>query len=129
MKKLLAAAAALVLTATAAFADDPVMGRWQTEVDDGSYAHVDIGDCNGKICGTFVRTFNASGEYQSPNLGKKVIMDMEPDGANFYRGKVWRPSNDKIYIGKIDLDGDTLYLKGCVAGGLLCASQTWKRVQ
>jgi uncharacterized protein (DUF2147 family) len=130
MLKLVATtAAALVLGAVAAFADDPVYGRWQTEVDDGSYAHVDVADCSGKICGTFVRTFNSSGEYKSPNLGKKVIMDMEPDGENFYRGKVWRPSNDKIYIGKIDLDGDTLYLKGCVAGGLLCASQTWKRVQ
>lgn len=108
---------------------DPVFGLWQTEVDDGAYAHVKIDACGDKICGVFVRTFKAEGEYESENLGKMVVKNMVPKGTNHYRGTVWRPSNNKDYIGKIDLKGDTLFLKGCVAGGLFCAKQTWVRLK
>lgn len=127
MKKVLLTLALTICGAVAASAD-PVLGIWQTEVDDGSYAHVEIAPCDDKICGTFIRTFDDTGEYESPNLGKLVVIDMVPKGDNHYRGNVWRPSNDKVYIGKIDLDGDKLYLKGCVAGGLICAKQTWVRL-
>ena len=128
MKKLIAILGASLFMATAAFAADPVEGIWKTEVDDGSYAHITMAPCGAKLCGVISRTFKDSGEYQSENIGKTLVINMAPDGVNFYRGNVWRPSNDKIYIGKIDLDGDTLYLKGCVAGGLLCSKQTWSRV-
>jgi uncharacterized protein (DUF2147 family) len=53
---------------------------------------------------------------------------MAAKGDGNYAGKVWRPSNDKIYIGKIALKGNTLKLSGCIAGGLLCSKQTWSRV-
>ncbi len=128
MKKFLATAAALVVMAGAAYAD-PLEGIWQTEVDDGSYAYVTIEPCAENYCGYISRTFNTEGEYQSDNIGKMMVIDMHPDGSGKYKGSVWRPSNDKIYIGKIDLDGDTVRLRGCVAGGLICASQTWTRVQ
>ncbi len=45
-----------------------------------------------------------------------------------YRGRVWRPSDDRTYIGKMRLNGDSVRLRGCVAGGLLCSGQTWQRV-
>ncbi|MBZ0129462.1 MAG: DUF2147 domain-containing protein [Rhodobacteraceae bacterium] len=128
MKKLIASLVAGLFVAGAAQAADPVEGMWQTEVDDGSYAYIDVRPCADKICGWIKRTFNSNGEYASENLGKMLVINMEPQGNNHYTGNVWRPSNDKIYIGKIDLDGNTLYLKGCVAGGLLCSKQTWKRV-
>lgn len=127
MKKLLIAAV-LSLVAGAAAAD-PVEGVWQTEPDDGSYAHVTIAPCGAAFCGVISRTFKAEGEYQSPNLGKTLVIDMVPNGENAYAGKVWRPSNDKIYIGKIQLNGDRLRLAGCVAGGLLCSKQNWSRVK
>jgi uncharacterized protein (DUF2147 family) len=53
---------------------------------------------------------------------------MEPKGGGKYEGKVWRPSNNKIYMGKMTLSGNKLKLQGCVAGGLLCSSQNWTRV-
>ena len=118
----------LLLIAGPALAD-PLEGTWQTEVDDGAYAYVEIGPCGDKFCGIIARTFNADGEYSSPNLGKTLVIDMEPRGGGEYRGNVWRPSNDKIYIGKITLKGDSLFLRGCVAGGLLCSKQTWARVK
>lgn len=126
----MAALAAVATLAPLAATADPVHGVWQTEPDDGSYAHVEMAACSGgKVCGWIRRTFDASGEYDGANIGKVLVINMENQGDGTYKGSVWRPSNDKTYIGKMDLDGATLDLAGCVAGGLLCSSQTWTRVQ
>jgi uncharacterized protein (DUF2147 family) len=127
MRKLLLALVT-TLAAGAAYAD-PVEGLWKTEPDDGSYAYVTIAPCGGAFCGKISRTFKPEGEYQSPNLGKMLVIDMVPQGDGTYDGKVWRPSNDKIYIGGIELNGNSMKLAGCVAGGLICKKQTWSRVQ
>lgn len=132
MKKLaaatLGAALAVTLGAGAALAD-PATGTWQTQVDDGSFAYVDMHECGSNVCGTISRTFDENGEYQSPNIGRQIVIDMTPQGGGAYEGQVWRPSNDKVYMGKMQLNGERLELKGCVAGGLFCASQTWARIQ
>ncbi len=60
--------------------------------------------------------------------GRRLVIDMAPQGGGSYEGKVWRPSNDKIYLGKIALSGDSMKLSGCVAGGLLCSKQNWARI-
>ncbi|WP_420859451.1 DUF2147 domain-containing protein [Marivivens marinus] len=112
-----------------AVAADPLEGIWQTEVDDGAYALVTVSPCGPAFCGVISRTFNADGEYQSENIGRQIVIDMVPEGDGHYEGSVWRPSNDKIYIGKMDIEGNTVRLRGCVAGGLICASQTWTKVQ
>ncbi|MBR9844531.1 MAG: DUF2147 domain-containing protein [Rhodobacteraceae bacterium] len=127
MKKLVLAAALAVASAGMALAD-PVLGTWKTEVDDGSYAHISMKPCGNKICGTIARTFDGNGEYNSPNKGKLLVRNMVPKGDGKYAGNVWRPSNDKVYIGKLELKGDKLKLKGCVAGGLICSSQNWTRI-
>lgn len=114
--------------AGAAAAQDAALGVWQTEVDDGAYAHITIAPCGAAVCGTISRSFNETGEYQSPNVGRQIVIDMVPLGDGSYEGQVWRPSNDKIYIGKMDVAGNALRLRGCVAGGLFCASQNWARI-
>ncbi|NVK14903.1 MAG: DUF2147 domain-containing protein [Rhodobacteraceae bacterium] len=128
MKHLLAGIAVAFGLAGAAAAD-PVLGVWKTQPDDGSYAHIRMAKCGAAVCGKIARTFNSEGEYKSPNIGKTLVIDMVPNGDGSYEGKVWRPSNDKIYIGKMDLAGSSLALRGCVAGGLICSKQTWTRVQ
>ena len=128
MKRFALALAGLVISTGAALAD-PVEGVWKTEVDDGAYAHIQMAPCGAAYCGVIAKTFNASGEYQSKNLGKKLVIDMVPNGDGSYAGSVWRPSNNKIYIGKMTLNGNKLKLKGCVAGGLICSGQNWTRVQ
>jgi uncharacterized protein (DUF2147 family) len=127
MKRVILAAVAVVGLAGVASAD-PAEGVWQTQPDDGAYAHVTISTCGAAVCGVISRTFDAGGEYQSENLGRQLVIDMVPAEGGRYNGSVWRPSNDKIYIGKMDLDGDRIELRGCVAGGLICSSQTWARV-
>ncbi|WP_319826502.1 DUF2147 domain-containing protein [Thalassovita sp.] len=127
MKKLVLAATAALMTAGAALAD-PVLGIWKTEVDDGAYAHVTISKCGAQICGVISKTFNNSGEYASPNLGKQLVWDMVPNGGNAYRdGKIWQPSTGKVYASKMDLEGDVLKVKGCI--GPFCKKQTWNRVK
>lgn len=128
MKKLATFAAALTALAGVAAAD-PAEGVWQTEVDDGAYAHVTISTCGNAVCGVISRTFDNSGEYQSPNLGRQIVIDMVPQGGGEYRGSVWRPANDKVYTGRINLNGDSMVLRGCLLGQVGCASQTWVRVQ
>ena len=104
MRNILASLAALALSAGAALAD-PVEGVWQTQVDDGAYAHVTMSPCGSNYCGVISRTFNSDGEYKSANIGKQLVRDMSPQGGGKYEGKVWRPSNNKIYIGKMNLSG------------------------
>jgi uncharacterized protein (DUF2147 family) len=127
MKRFLIAALALI--ASPALAADPIEGVWQTQADDGAFAMVQIAPCGPAFCGTIIRTFNAQGEYQSENIGKQIVRNMAPKGDGAYEGQVWRPSNDKIYLGKVDIDGKNMKLRGCVAGGLFCASQAWVKLQ
>jgi uncharacterized protein (DUF2147 family) len=126
--KTLALTAALILVAGTAFAADPVEGVWQTQEDEGSYAYVTIAPCGAAFCGVISQTFKDGAEYQSENLGRQIVIDMVPQGDGTYDGQVWRPSNDKIYVGGIELNGDSMKLAGCVAGGLICKKQTWTRV-
>ena len=129
MKRLIMSGTFVVASAVSALAADPVEGVWQTEVDDGKYALVTMAPCGMNICGVISRTFNADGEYKSENLGKKIVIDMTAKGSGKYEGQVWRPSNNKTYIGKMTVNGATLQLSGCVAGGLLCSAQRWTRIR
>ena len=126
--KTIALGLGLMLAAGNAFAD-PVEGLWKTQEDDGAYAHVTMAPCGPNFCGVISRTFRGTDEYKSENLGKTLVIDMAAQGDGSYEGKVWRPSNDKVYYGTIDLDGNQMTLAGCVAGGLICSKQTWTRLE
>lgn len=129
MKTLLTAAAVALGMAGMAQAADPVLGMWQTSVDDGKYAHVKFSTCGGAVCGKIVRTFDSNGEYKSPNIGKTLFIDMVPQGDGTYNGSAWRPSNGKIYKGTMTLSGNALKAGGCVAGGLICVKNDLKRIK
>ena len=122
-------AIAFACCAGGAMAQDAAIGTWQTQVDDGNFAYVQMEMCGANVCGVIARTFNDTGEYQSENIGRQLVIDMVPQGDGTYEGSVWRPSNDRIYIGRMTLEGDQLTLRGCVAGGLFCARQTWARIE
>ena len=128
MKRLLFSIVAL-LGLTGAVLADPVEGVWKTQVDDGAYAYVTFAPCGERLCGVISRTFNSDGEYQSENLGKKLVWDMVALGGGKYgSGKIWQPSKDRVFSSKMQLSGDTLYVRGCVAA-VICKKQTWTRVQ
>jgi len=121
--------AAFALAVAGGAVADPIEGTWKTEVDDGAFAHVVMAPCGAAFCGTISRTFNSSGEFKSNNIGAQLVRSMAPSGGGNYKGKVWRPSNDKVYIGKASVSGNTMKLSGCVAGGLICSKQNWTRVK
>lgn len=127
--KTMTLAAALALAATTALAADPIEGIWQTQADEGSVALVQIVPCGGAYCGTIVRTFKGQQEYRSPNIGKQIVIGMAPSGGGAYAGKVLRPADNKVYNGKAQVSGGSMKLSGCVAGGLICRSQTWTKLQ
>lgn len=126
MKMILAAAVAAIGFAGAAWAD-PVEGTWQTQVDDGAYAYVNMSKCGANLCGVIARTFNDTGEYKSENIGKQLVWDMSSSGGGDYKdGKIWQPSTGKTFKSKMSLSGNTLKVSGCV--GPICKKQTWSRV-
>lgn len=126
--KIFALAAAFGLMAAAASAD-PIEGLWQTQPDEGAFAHVQIVPCGNAFCGTITRTFKDKAEFKSPNIGKQIVIDMVPQGGGNYKGRVLRPADNKIYNGKAQVSGNAMQLAGCVAGGLICKNQNWARLQ
>ena len=127
--KAIALAAAFALSGTAAFAAEPIEGLWQTQADEGASAFVQVSPCGGAFCGTIVKTFKGKNEYKSPNLGKQIVIGMTPASSGAYKGKVLRPADNKIYNGKAQVSGKSMKLSGCVAGGLICKTQTWTKLK
>jgi len=130
MKKFVLVAA--LLLAGPAFAGNEA-GKWQTAPGEtGGYLHVQISSCGANVCGTIVGAVDKDGKLDPAykHLGKPIIWDMKADGDNSYGGgKVWAPDTDKTYKSKMSLSGNTLTVKGCVAGGLICRGQDWKRMK
>lgn len=129
MIKKLALTAVFLLGAGAAFAD-PVEGTWKTKPDDnGNFGYVKVTACGAAFCGKLVKAFDGSGkEIDSPNIGKAIIWDMVayPDGL-YDDGQIWSPDRDKTYNSDMQLDGDSLSVRGCVLG--ICRDGgTWTRV-
>lgn len=129
MKKL-ALIAAAVLISTPVLAADAVFGTWKTKPDDnGNYGHVQVAQCGDTICGKLVKSFNPDGSQGiQDNIGKNIIWDMTNEGDGAYGGgQIWAPDRDKTYKSKMQLNGDTLGVKGCIA--FICRDGgTWTRV-
>jgi len=125
-----AAALAIALAATGAEAEE-VFGIWQSEKnDEGKYLLIDVQACKddpAKVCGTIVE---ARGGADPSVVGKAIIWDMVPDGANRWDdGKIWKADDDEVYDSEMELKGGVLVVSGCVLGGLICRSQSWPRVR
>ena len=124
--------AVAVLAMAGAAAADPAEGVWKTEPGEtGGYLQVSIAACGAKLCGTIRKAIdkdgNEVGDYE--HTGKPIIKSMGADGGGSYSGgTIWAPDTGKTYRSKMSLSGNNLTVKGCVAGGLICRGQTWRRV-
>ncbi len=130
MRNLSMIAAACVAFAAPALAD-PLEGVWKTKADDnGHFGHVQISECGPAVCGVLIKAFDGGGtQIQSENVGKRIIWDMKAQGGGKYaKGKIWSPDRDKTYNSKMQMNGNSLSVSGCVLG--ICRDGgTWTRVQ
>ena len=130
MKKLMTLAGAALMLATPALAD-PALGEWKTEPGEtGGYLHVNIAKCGEQVCGTILKAVDKAGvlveDYE--HEGKPIIWNMDIDGGGSYSGgTIWAPDVDKKYASKMKMNGATLVVSGCVAGGLICRGQDWTK--
>lgn len=130
MKTITLAAAAVLLSAGAALAADPLEGYWRTAKDDnGNSGLIHVQPCGAELCGTLVKAFDAAGqEMQSGNVGRQIISQTVNKGGGKYTGKVYSPDRDKTYNSRLQLSGGTLSVSGCVLG--ICRDGgTWSKVK
>jgi uncharacterized protein (DUF2147 family) len=124
--------AGLIVGLSSFAAADPAAGTWKTQPGDtGGYLHVTVAPCGAMVCGTITAAYDKDGAVSADydHLGKRMLWDMKAEGDGSYGGgKIWAPDSDKTYNSKMSLNGNTLVVKGCVAGGLICRGQDWKRV-
>ncbi len=109
---------------------DPALGQWRTAPDDNhNTGIVEITRCDDRLCGTLIAAFDGDGQpMASPNIGRRIIWDMEPRGGGRYRnGRVWAPDRDQTYSARMDLTGDRLGVSGCVL--FVCREAIWTRVR
>jgi uncharacterized protein (DUF2147 family) len=141
MKKIIIMAAALVLSAAAASAQD-VLGKWKLE--DGT-AIVEVyksGDSfNGKIVWLQEPT-EADGtpavDNNNPDpalrkrqlIGLNMLHGLKPAGDEYSGGKIYDPGNGKTYYCSFKVEGNTLRVRGSLdKRGLLGRTMNWFRVK
>lgn len=113
----LATAAALAMVSTA---PGPI-GEWK--IADGT-ANVAIQPCGANLCG-----FVSWAKESSATLGRKVLIDMKPNGHSWF-GTAVNVTDGEQYSAHMSLQGPTsLKVEGCIIGGMICGGQIWSRVR
>ena len=113
---------AFLLPASPGLADE-VLGTW---LRDNGALKVKFEPCGDAICGDIVWLKPGSG--LNAKVGKRLFFDMRPSGANSWIGKAASSDTGSIYSGKMSIEGSTLIISGCIAGGLICKSANWRSV-
>lgn len=112
MKRVLFASLLAAGMTTPAFAE-PIEGVWKRPSTGTLVKYAARG---GKFCGTV-----QNGEYRGKSIGC-----LSGTGSN-YKGEVVALDEGKTYTGKARINGNTMKLSGCVAGGLICKGENWMR--
>jgi uncharacterized protein (DUF2147 family) len=112
--------AAISIAGTPAFADPS--GTW---LRDNGNSRVRIAKCGEAFCGTLVWVKDADGPAK---VGQRIFYEMMPSGANTWSGKAFNPEDGRTYSGKLSLAGGSMTTSGCVLGGMVCRSVTWRKV-
>jgi uncharacterized protein (DUF2147 family) len=130
MKKLTLAAVIALMPASAMA--EAAHGMWASERnEEGNWIEVNIQPCAGDAaltCGTIARAMSATGENaEYEHTGRLIIEGMETlDATRYANGTIWAPDDDKTYKSNMQVNGETLTVKGCVL--FICRGQDWTRV-
>ena len=129
MRTMIARASAITLATTALLVIGPApaaadpSGTWLREKGG---ARVRMAKCGDAICGTI--TWLKDPASTKSKVGQRVFFDMKPNGANAWAGKAFNPEDGQTYSGKITMSGSSMTTVGCVAGGWICRSVSWSKV-
>jgi len=108
-----ALAGLLMMMGAIAHADD-IEGNWRTQSGDTAA----IGGCGSGYCITL-----KTGKFAGRQIG-----NMAASGGGSYAGEITDPATEKTYSGKATVSGTSMKMSGCMLGGLICKSQTWKKM-
>ena len=114
---------ALVALASPAVASEPSLtGDWAR--GDGK-TRVRIERCGRAYCAMniWIRA-GTRGE----KVGDKLVVNVSPSGPSVLIGEGFDPQRNQTYSIRIEMSGQTMTTRGCVASGLLCETMSWKRL-
>ena len=135
----LVVAMAMLLAATAIFAQPSAAslnGRWLTE--SGNF-EVDIGPCNDALCGVVTKVL-ANKSMSAPGtempvtdtsrlVGMVILSDFKPSSNMEWNGKIFNRENGKTYSAVISMPAsDQLVIRSYVGLPLFGKTQVWRRV-
>ena len=108
-------------------------GTWLSQTGE---TRVRLAPCGGnQMCGTIVWVKTPGKDVHNPDPSKRgrdlvgiPMVTMSPSGADQWKGTLYRYTDGQTFSGSMKMTGqNTMELSGCVAGGLICRSQTWTR--
>jgi uncharacterized protein (DUF2147 family) len=123
---------AIAFAASAPSRAADITGTWLSQSGE---TRVRIGPCGGQFCGTIVWVSKPGKDANNPDESKRdrslvgiLMITMKSTGGTSYAGHLYNYQDGKTYSGKANVTSAGLALSGCVLGGLICRTQTWKRV-
>ncbi len=96
---------------------------------------VRTGACGAHLCGWVVwASSSARADAKDGGverlLGTELLEDYAADGSGAWTGTVFVPDMGRRFASRIDLPNpDTLRIRGCLWGGVICRSQSWSRIE
>ncbi|MEO1647807.1 MAG: DUF2147 domain-containing protein [Pseudomonadota bacterium] len=123
-----------LVAATTASADNvrvEDLGVWKNK---SNSVHVEVTECGDARCGTVVwASEKAKGDARKGGteqlVGTQLLRKFREKDNSRWRGKAFVPDMNKEFTGTITpIDFNTLEVKGCIIGGLICKTQVWTRV-
>lgn len=137
MAAAIAAGLGLAALVPAAFAAEPITGRWVTAEKD---AVIVIAPCGKALCGTIERFLvappqgNDQRDINNPDAAKRKrrllattpILSAFTQESDLWRGQIYDPKSGKTYRSVVRRKGpNVLEVKGCI--GPFCQTQVWRR--
>jgi uncharacterized protein (DUF2147 family) len=129
MKQLLIGLALLATASATAAA--PLEGHWANPKHS---VIVKVARCGAAYCGTVVQASpkakaTARRGGTAHLVGTSILSGVRPSGDGVYRGRAFDPKRNIKAPATIRIVGpDTLEVRGCIIGGVLCKTQRWTRI-
>jgi uncharacterized protein (DUF2147 family) len=120
----------VLLFAAAMIADGSPEGRWTNPTGSVTVA---IAECGAALCGTVVAASDRAKKDAAKGgtatlVGTPLMTGFTSKGDGKWRGRLFVPDiNYRSHADLTLIDSNTLKVRGCMAGRMLCKSQLWKR--